>query len=177
MFLNAKSIRSVADSARKIMENVDTQALKEQNDFQLVAQMRKILADGYTFYFKAHTFHWNVEGSNFPQYHEFFGKVYEQVFASLDPIAEEMRALKAYAPSSLRELLAIASISETSNIPSPQEMLAILINDNEKIIVGLTAGYKLAETAGEAGLSNFFQDLIDKHKKLGWMLTSTNKGA
>ena len=39
----------------------------------LIEVMKKVLADTFALYLKAHNYHWNVEGPNFPQYHEFFG--------------------------------------------------------------------------------------------------------
>jgi starvation-inducible DNA-binding protein len=33
----------------------------------LIEMMRKVLADTFAMYLKAHNYHWNVEGSNFPQ--------------------------------------------------------------------------------------------------------------
>ena len=173
LFTDRKTL-NVAESVRRVM---GVKQLHESTNMELVTQIKKILADGYAFYFKAHTYHWNVEGSNFPQYHDFLSKIYEQVFASLDPIAEEIRALGAYAPTSLSQLLQMSSISEANGVPSPVEMLSTLSSDNEKIIQGLTAGYRMAESANEPGLSNFLQDHIDKHKKLAWMITSTLKGA
>jgi DNA-binding ferritin-like protein len=35
-------------------------------------------ASEFTFYLKAHFFHWNVEGENFYQYHKLFGKIYDE---------------------------------------------------------------------------------------------------
>ena len=58
----------------------------------LADTLTKVLADTVVFYFKAHSFHWNVTGSNFPQYHEFLGNVYEQVYGNVDRLAEEIRA-------------------------------------------------------------------------------------
>lgn len=169
-----KRTKNVAESVRMVM---GLKNLKENATPELVMQMKKILADGYLFYFKAHTFHWNVEGANFPQYHDFFSKVYEQVFDNLDPIAEQIRALGAYAPTSLAQILSSSSVVENMSVVSTAEMFAQLTADNEKIIQTLTLGYRLAESANEPGLSNFLQDLIDKHKKLAWMITSTGKGA
>lgn len=169
-----KRTQNVAESVRMVM---GLKNLKENATPELVMQMKRILADGYLFYFKAHSFHWNVEGANFPQYHDFFSKVYEQVFGNLDPIAEQIRALGAYAPTSLAQMLGSSSLTENVSVISTAEMFAQLLADNEKIIQGLTLGYRLAESANEPGLSNFLQDLIDKHKKLAWMITSTGKGA
>ena len=38
---------------------------------ELIEQMKVALASTFAFYLKAHNFHWNVEGPNFPQYHSF----------------------------------------------------------------------------------------------------------
>ena len=69
---------------------------------ELINKMKVVLASSFAFYLKAHNFHWNVEGVNFPQYHEFFGNLYEEVHSAIDKIAEEIRALDAYAPGSLK---------------------------------------------------------------------------
>jgi DNA-binding ferritin-like protein len=34
-------------------------------------------ASTFSFYLKAQNFHWNVEGSDFLEYHDLFGKIYE----------------------------------------------------------------------------------------------------
>ena len=46
---------------------------------ELVNRMKVVLATTFALYLKAHNFHWNVEGPNFPQYHEFFGNLYEEI--------------------------------------------------------------------------------------------------
>ena len=165
---------------QRLKEAIKASLIKEQEmprSPQLAIQLKKILADAFVFYFKAQTFHWNVEGPNFPQYHEFFGTIYTTVYGSIDRLAEEIRMLNAYAPHSLSDLLSATNLTESMSAQSnPTVMFASLLSDNEKIIAGLTAGYKLAEAAGELGLSNYLQDLIDGHKKLAWMIESTAKG-
>jgi len=163
-------------AVRSKMMKESVQTLMEDTTPALSASMKAILADAFHMYFKAHSYHWNVEGSNFPQYHKFFGDIYEQLFDTIDPIAEEIRALGDYAPRSLDELKGSTSIS-TESAETPAAMLSSLLGDNNKIIAGLMNGYKVAEAAGEVGLSNFLQDKIDAHKKLGWMIKSTSKGA
>ena len=81
---------------------------------ELVGQMKGLLASTFALYLKAHYFHWNVEGPDFAQYHEFFGNFYESVYGNVDKIAEEIRALDAYAPGSLgrfQELTGIKGVS------------------------------------------------------------------
>jgi len=60
---------------------------------ELIDQMKVVLADTFAMYLKAHMFHWNVTGPNFPQLHEFFGDLYEELHGAVDPIAEQIRTL------------------------------------------------------------------------------------
>jgi len=59
---------------------------------QLQLALKKVLADTFGMYFKAHAYHWNVVGPDFSQYHDFFGKLYEELFGAVDAIAEHIRA-------------------------------------------------------------------------------------
>jgi len=140
---------------------------------QLVEQMKKVLADTYALYVKAQYFHWNVEGDDFPMYHEFFGKIYEELQGAIDGIAEEIRTLDAYAPGSFKRFSELTTISDQTKIPPPEMMIGELHADNIKVLGTLMAAYKLAEQYNEIGLSNFIQDRYDAHKKHGWMLKAS----
>ena len=39
-----------------------------------------LVADNFLVYYKAHTFHLNVTGPNFAQYHELFGEIYDKLW-------------------------------------------------------------------------------------------------
>jgi len=140
---------------------------------QLVEQMKKVLADTYALYVKAQYFHWNVEGDDFPMYHEFFGKIYEELQGAIDGIAEEIRTLDAYAPGSFKRFSELTTISDQTKIPPPEMMIGELHADNIKVLGTLMTAYKLAEQYNEIGLSNFIQDRYDAHKKHGWMLKAS----
>ena len=141
----------------------------------LVSQLRQVMADNFVFYFKAHSFHWNVEGPNFPQYHEFLEGVYTNAFGAVDRIAEEIRALGEYAPMSLNELINTSSLMENTSQRNAISMFSILSDDNQNILGGLLATQKMAEAANQVGLANYLQDLYDSHKKLAWMLSAIQK--
>ena len=142
---------------------------------KLIAQMKVILGTTFGLYFKAHSYHWNIEGPDFAQYHGFLGDFYESVFDNVDPIAEHIRALNSYAPVALSRMLELSDIEETDTIPTALAMLSNLRNDNERYIVHLRAGIAAAEAANEPGVANFLQDILDKHQKHGWMLRSFTK--
>lgn len=141
----------------------------------IVDTLRKIISDSYVLYFKAHSFHWNVEGADFAQYHEFLSNFYTEIFESIDSYAELIRTTDQYAPTSLARLLELSSIEEMSSIPEAVEMLKILRKDNDLFLAMLVAAYDEAEKASEFGISNYLQDRIQAHEKHAWMLRAITK--
>lgn len=141
----------------------------------LADTLRKVIADSYVLYFKAHSFHWNVEGADFAQYHEFIGNFYEEVFTSIDSYAELIRTLDQYAPTSLSRLISLSSIEEASGIPDAMIMLKTLRRDNDLFLAVLVQAYDEAEKESQFGISNYLQDRIQAHEKHAWMLRAITK--
>ena len=143
---------------------------------QLIQQLKVILGTNFALYLKSHNYHWNIEGANFPQYHDFLNNFYTQVFAQTDPIAENIRYLDAYVPGSMERFLELSDIKEAVDaIPSPALMMTELKEDNDRFIFHLRAGIVAADQAGEPAVSNFLQDILSAHQKKAWMLRSIIK--
>lgn len=142
---------------------------------QLADQLKVCLADSFAFYLKAHNYHWNVEGPDFYQFHELFQEIYSEVQGAIDTLAEQIRTLDVYAPGTLTRLKQLSTIVEDEGLPSPIVMSRNLFNENNKVIVSLMSGYKMAEEMGELGISNFLQDRIQAHQKHSWFLRSIGK--
>ena len=141
----------------------------------LIEIMRKVLADTFAMYLKAHNYHWNVEGPNFPQYHDFFGKLYEELHGAVDPIAEEIRSLDAYAPGSFSRFMELTEIEDEMNVPMTREMVLKLLRDNDTVLNTLNVAFKLADQFDRQGLADFVAGRIDVHNKHAWMLRSITK--
>ena len=142
---------------------------------QLIQQLKVILGTNFALYLKSHGFHWNIEGANFPQYHDFLNGFYTEVWNQNDDIAEHIRQLDAYAPGSLERMLELADLEESQNIPMALAMMAELKRDNDRFIIHLRAGIVAAEQADEPAVGNFLQDLLGAHQKKAWMLRSIIK--
>ena len=141
----------------------------------LIQQLKVILGTNFGLYLKSHNYHWNIEGSNFPQYHDFLNTFYTEVFAQTDPIAEHIRYLDSYAPGSFSRFLELSAVEEATTVPDAHTMFITLNGDNDKYIMQLRAGIILAEQADEPAVSNFLQELLGAHQKKAWMLRSTIK--
>ena len=142
---------------------------------ELIKAMKIAFASQHSYYIKAHAFHWNVEGNNFPQYHALLQTIYTEVYGSIDDFAENIRKLDAYALGSYTAFLRYSAVEEQNEVTEPQAMLSELLADSEKIIKFLKIVFDLAERLGEHGLSNFIADRQDAHRKHAWLLRSTLK--
>ena len=142
---------------------------------QLIQQMKVILGTNFGLYFKTHSFHWNIEGSDFVQYHTYLDGLYNGLWANTDIIAEKIRMLGAFAPTGLSRMIELSAVEETDAIPSALSMFDEIRADNEKMITQIRAGIVLADGANEPAISNFLQDLLDQHQKHAWFLRSITK--
>jgi len=143
---------------------------------ELVAALKILMANQTFMYFKVHTYHWNIEGIEFSQYHDFYGDLYIDIYNSVDPTAEQIRALNEYTPTSIGELYNYKTIEENSTrVDLISDQLASLIVDNDKVIESLNKVFALATTANKQGLCNFIADRLDTHAKHGWMLRASAK--
>jgi starvation-inducible DNA-binding protein len=143
---------------------------------KLIASLKVALGNTFTMYFKAHSYHWNVEGMFFSQFHDFFGDIYEDVYGAVDPLAEELRKLDAYAPISLMEIYGYKTIMEDSSKPdTATEMVINLLTANTEVLNCLTPLFDIATAEKQQGLANFIADRMDAHKKFEWQLQATLK--
>lgn len=143
---------------------------------ELVASLRVALANTFVMYFKVHQFHWNVEGIEFPQYHEFFNELYDDIYGAVDPMAENLRKLDAYAPRTLEEMWNHKTVTEASaDMILLKDVLSDIEKTNQEVIASLNKVFSLGMKANKQGLCNFIADRLDTHEKHGWMLRASMK--
>jgi starvation-inducible DNA-binding protein len=137
--------------------------------------LKVLLASVNSLSIKVQYFHWNVEGDNFPQYHDFFGNLYQEVYSSVDKIAEYIRTLDTFAPGSLSRYAELTIIEDQLKVPRPNLMFAELLSDNDKMIDLLNVCFRSAEEENKQGIANFIAERLDAHEKHSWMLRSILK--
>jgi starvation-inducible DNA-binding protein len=142
----------------------------------LVDNLKVLLASSYVFVLKAQNFHYNVEGPDFPQYHKFFGKLYEEVYDNtIDKSAELIRVLGSYTPSSLLRFSELSIITDQTKIPRAELMIQELLQDNNTLLNFCKETFTIAEQENEQGICDFIASRIDAHGKWNWMLQSILK--
>lgn len=140
---------------------------------ELVEKLKVVLASTFAAGLKAQSYHWNVIGSDFPQLHDFFATIYEDYQGAVDPLAEHIRQLNAFAPQTLTRMKELSVIVEDEKIPTAEKMVSNLQTCNESLMNVVVEAYEMAESQKMYGLSNYLQDRITAHSKLNWMISAT----
>ena len=140
---------------------------------ELHKALKIAFASEFSFYLKAHNYHWNVTGPFFKQLHDLFGSIYEEVYGSIDQFAEEIRSSGAYVPASYTRFSMLSQIEDETSVPDDADMVAELFADSDKMVKILKYVFDMATAAGEDGLANFLAERMDAHRKHSWMLKST----
>lgn len=139
----------------------------------LVVSLKVSMANEFVSYFKCHIAHWNVVGINFPQLHKFFGDLYEDLYDDVDVIAEHIRTLDEYAPSSLTEILKLSTIKD--NISGKDtDLLNELLESLEETLEAFNISLQLSQENKKEGISNYLAGRIETLEKHIWMLKSTS---
>jgi starvation-inducible DNA-binding protein len=148
---------------------------EEQSVSELGNSLKVVLADTFVMMTQALGYHWDVEGPHFQSLHLMFGKIYEDLWSAVDPLAEHIRALDEYAPGSLKRFQELTTIEEDVKIPTASNMVTRLLETNQKVIDSLNQALEQAKVANDEGVINFLGERLETHAKHGWFLRATAK--
>jgi starvation-inducible DNA-binding protein len=137
--------------------------------------LKTLLASTQSFAIKSQNFHWNVEGSDFPQYHAFFDTLYSDVAGTIDQIAEYVRILGAYTPGSLTRYAELSIIQDQTKIPRAELMFAESLQDCETMIQLVVDMFDQATQERQQGIANYMAELQDLYAKKAWFIRSILK--
>jgi starvation-inducible DNA-binding protein len=139
---------------------------------QIADGLAHLLADTYTLYLKTHNFHWNVTGPMFNALHLMFMDQYNELWLSLDEIAERIRALGEFAPGSGAAYAKLSSIAEESGVPDWKGMVAQLVSGHEACTRTAREAFRRADEADDQPSADLATTRMQAHEKTAWMLRS-----
>lgn len=150
-----------------------TDYLKTNHTKDMVDVLRLIMADTFTLYFKTHAYHWNVEGPYFDSLHKMFGDQYTEMWEALDDLAERVRALGAYAPLNVTDMMKSANLTETTKCLKAMDMVKDLAKDHETLSKHLAVAIEKASEVGDEVTADMLIGRQTIHDKTAWMLRAT----
>ena len=152
--------------------DIDT-GIPRENLKKIANILNDDLADEYVLLTKTRNYHWNVEDPRFNDLHKFFEEQYELISASIDEIAERVRAVGGRTRATLKEFINSSQIAEdVGTYPEADTMLANLLSDHETIIKTLRKNVKECQDLNDEATANFLTEKMEEHEKMAWMLRS-----
>jgi len=139
---------------------------------QIADGLGRLLADTWVLYGKTHGFHWNVTGPMFTSLHTLFETQYNELWDSLDEIAERIRALGLPAPFGDSTLTKLASLEEAGSIPAAMDMVKQLVADHEAVARTARSVFEIADAANDQPSADLLTQRLQVHEKTAWMLRS-----
>jgi len=147
--------------------------IDDQGRAKVSDALKKLLADTYTLYLKTHGYHWNVEGPHFQQLHLQFMEQYTEMWTAVDELAERIRALGHFAPSSYSQMSALSTIKEEDGKPDWRAMVINLAKGHEQVATTAREVLRIAEEVGDEATADVVAPRLTLHEKTAWMLRAT----
>lgn len=136
-------------------------------------QLQKTFCDNFLCYFRSQVAHVNVVGRNFYSDHRLLGKIYEHLQANVDILAEHLRTIGEFMPSTLDSIIATSGISDEPCVGTADDLLEHVRANLVELVSSYT---ELAEVASDEDIEeieNYAQEEILALNKYIWMLDST----
>lgn len=145
--------------------------LKQRED--IAEKLGDTLADAFRLSFNLQGLHWNVEGPLFYSMHSLSEKQYTRVEASVDDIAERIRALGLPAPESMLGLDKRTPIEDLPTGCDLRERVDRVVSDYEQASIRLQSVIRAAEKCGDIRTADLLTEQLGIYEEFAWMLRAT----
>jgi starvation-inducible DNA-binding protein len=151
---------------------VSSDAITKENrkDNPVVKCLHQELANAYVLYANYKHYHWQTFGPLFRDLHKLFDELAEEVFETVDELAERTRMIGQDPPAHLVEAAKLATVASSgahdnmrAMVEEGQRNLLIVISEMRKAA-------KLAEEHDDPGTVDLFSKAVQIHEKHEWFL-------
>ena len=141
---------------------------------EIAGSLRELFANVFTLYVKTKSFHWNMSGSHFRDYHLLLDEHAEQIFAMTDAIAERDRKVGGTTLRAIGDIGRHQRLSDNDDeVVSPREMLMELRQDNRELGGFLRSTHDLCERHRDVATAGLIERWIDETERRTWFLAAT----
>lgn len=144
----------------------------KKNSVSAVSQaLNKLVADAFALYVKTKNFHWHMSGPHFRDYHLLLDEQAEQIFASIDPLAERVRKLGERTLMGMGDIASLTSVKDADEdfIPAA-EMLRILMEDNKAMAASMRKAHETCDDNNDPASAGLLETFIDETERRTWFL-------
>jgi starvation-inducible DNA-binding protein len=140
--------------------------------------INKIVADTFALYVKTKNFHWHMSGPHFRDYHLLLDEQGQQIYASIDPLAERVRKLGEATVTSIGAIARLMRIKDNdAEYVDPADMLGELIDDNKACAKAMREAHELCDDADDVATASLLENIIDETERRVWFLFEASRAA
>ncbi len=136
-----------------------------------------LVADAFALYTKTKNFHWHLSGPHFRDLHLLFDEQAEDIFESIDVLAERIRKIGGTTIRSIGHIGQLQTIQDDNDeFVAAEDMVRRLMEDNRRMAEQQRAAVALCDRHGDSATSNSLQDILDRTERRTWFLFELLQG-
>jgi starvation-inducible DNA-binding protein len=150
----------------------------DSDDVQAVTEaVNPLIADAFALYLKTKNFHWHLSGPHFRDFHLLFDEQAEDIFESIDVLAERVRKIGGTTIRSITHITQLQTIQDDNDESvSAWDMVRRLMEDNRHIAEQQRAAIAACDRHGDSPTGNILQDILDHTERRTWFLFEILQG-
>jgi len=142
----------------------------------IAGALNLLLAETFALYLKTKNFHWHISGPHFRDYHLLLDEQADQIFATVDVLAERVRKIGQPTLRSVGDISRQQRISDNDAVyVDPQDMLAELRDDNQRFITSMRETHDVCDEHGDVATTSLLEIYIDEAEKRVWFLYEASR--
>jgi starvation-inducible DNA-binding protein len=149
-----------------------------QKEVQAITEaLNPLVADAFALYVKTKNFHWHLSGSHFRDYHLLFDEHADQIFDSIDTLAERVRRVGGATIRSISHIGQLQTIQDDNDEFLPAaEMVRRLMEDNAHLAQMQRAAHEVGEKNRDVATASELEVILDETERRKWFLFEVSQG-
>lgn len=150
--------------------------LKEKGREKVADSLNKLVADAFALYIKTKNYHWHMSGRHFRDYHLLLDEQGDQIFATIDPLAERVRKIGGNTIRSVAHIAQLQRVKDNDeDFVAPKDMLLDLLSENTKMAKNMRDTHQIADDAEDVATASLLETYIDETERRSWFLFETTR--
>ena len=145
---------------------------------KITTALNVILADAFALYVKTKNFHWHLTGPHFRDYHVMLDEQADQIFATIDPLAERVRKIGGTTLRSISHISKLQTLKDSEALRVlPLDMLKELLADNKSAATAMREAHALCDENEDVATASLLEIYIDETERRTWFLFESSREA
>ncbi|GAB4036360.1 Dps family protein [Spirosoma jeollabukense] len=156
---------------------LDTPSDLEEKGREKVAEaLNRLVADSFALYIKTKNYHWHMSGRHFRDYHLLLDEHADQIFATIDPLAERVRKIGANTIRSVAHIAQLQRVKDNDeDFVSAPDMLKDLLAENKKMAKNMRDAHQICDDVEDVASASLLEVYIDETERRTWFLFETTR--